>query len=474
MNWLEKKLHQAEDLWDRSLDRHVRIAVTGLSGAGKTAFITSLINQLLHAPNDHHLTFFQVDSEHRLKATKLMMHEELHIPSFDYQGAIHALTSDNPSWAPSTVGISQAQIKCRYEIKDRWLKKLKSESAITLDIVDYPGEWLLDLPLLNLSFKEWSKLCLSYISSERRKPYTTDVKKNIETLNYEQDYSDPTLLKNLDDISQSYRESLSLYRQNHNDYSLALPGRFILPGDLSGAPALSFFPVINRDILSIEWDDFASDSLLKVLERRFDYYKDKIVKPFFKEYFSKVDRQIVLIDTLSVLESNYDSYQDLKSTIEKLLNGFSYGRANWFRRLFSPSIDKLMIVTSKADLVPPDQHHAIESFMQKLVGQVKNDIGFEGVEVDTMAISAIATSEPVSTEYQGQNLLCVKGIDIESGEPVINYPGLIPNTSLSREQWQQLAIDFSPFAIPQLNPDEALPHIRMDKVLQYLVGDKFA
>ena len=28
--------------------------------------------------------------------------------------------------------------------------------SLTLDIVDYPGEWLLDLPLLGKSYEEWS------------------------------------------------------------------------------------------------------------------------------------------------------------------------------------------------------------------------------------------------------------------------------------------------------------------------------
>ena len=28
--------------------------------------------------------------------------------------------------------------------------------TLTLDIVDYPGEWLLDLPLLGKSYEQWS------------------------------------------------------------------------------------------------------------------------------------------------------------------------------------------------------------------------------------------------------------------------------------------------------------------------------
>lgn len=181
----------------------------------------------------------------------------------------------------------------------------------------------------------------------------------------------------------------------------------------------------------------------------------------------------MLIDTTEVLESDYDSYQDLKQTIERLLEGFSYGQSSWLKRLFSPSIDKLMIATTKTDLVPPDQHASLESFMQKIVAQVKNEIGYEGVEVETMAIASVATSEPVSTEYNGEQLLCVKGLDASTRESVIHYPGKVPAKTLSRAEWSRLAIDFSPFALPEINPDEPLPHIRMDKVLQFLVGDKF-
>ena len=43
LNHLQKELNE---LVNRGLDRTLRIAVTGVSRSGKTAFITSLINQL--------------------------------------------------------------------------------------------------------------------------------------------------------------------------------------------------------------------------------------------------------------------------------------------------------------------------------------------------------------------------------------------------------------------------------------------
>lgn len=49
---------ELSELVNRSVDRHVRIAVTGLSRSGKTAFITSLVNQLLHVHSGARLPYF--------------------------------------------------------------------------------------------------------------------------------------------------------------------------------------------------------------------------------------------------------------------------------------------------------------------------------------------------------------------------------------------------------------------------------
>ncbi|RDX38414.1 YcjX family protein [Kangiella sp. HD9-110m-PIT-SAG07] len=473
MDWINKARIKSSDLIERSLDRNIRIAVTGLSGAGKTAFITSLINQLLFASNEKHLTFFRANSQRRIKACKLMQHDELHIPSFDYNAAINHLTAEEPEWPMSTKTVTQAQLKSRFTVANRWLRKVQSDSHVTIDVIDYPGEWLLDLPLLSMDYKEWSQSCCKYLSSERRHKYTNEVFQHISTLDHQTRKDELEISNKLSKLAKEYASSLLEYRKDYNDYATVLPGRFILPGDLAGAPVLDFFPILNQDILNLDWSQFDSNSTLAILEKRFNYYKNKIIKPFFHDYFSNVDRQIVLIDTGSALEAGYESYQDLKETIEQLLEGFSYGRSNWLKRLFSPTIDKLMIATSKADLVPPDQHAALESFMQKMVNQAKNNVDYEGVEVETMAISAIATSEPISTEHQGKRLLCVKGIEQSSGESVIHYPGKVPSRTLSREEWNELNIDFSPFAIPPLSPDEPLPHIRMDKVIEFLIGDKF-
>ncbi|SPW39263.1 putative ATP-binding protein [Escherichia coli] len=75
------------------------------------------------------------------------------------------------------------------------------------------------------------------------------------------------------------------------------PGRFVLPGDMAGAPALQFFPWPDVDT----WGESKLAQADKhtnagMLRERFNYYCEKVVKGFYKNHFLRFDRQIVLVD----------------------------------------------------------------------------------------------------------------------------------------------------------------------------------
>ncbi|GMW88602.1 hypothetical protein LOCUS_13570 [Klebsiella pneumoniae] len=53
-------------LVNRGVDRHLRLAVTGLSRSGKTAFITALVNQLLNIHTGARLPLLSAAREERL------------------------------------------------------------------------------------------------------------------------------------------------------------------------------------------------------------------------------------------------------------------------------------------------------------------------------------------------------------------------------------------------------------------------
>ena len=71
------------------------------------------------------------------------------MPRFDYENHVRTLIEER-RWPNSTVDISELRLVIDYQ------RQNGADRTLTLDIVDYPGEWLLDLPLLNKSFEQWS------------------------------------------------------------------------------------------------------------------------------------------------------------------------------------------------------------------------------------------------------------------------------------------------------------------------------
>src|SRR5882762_7489398 len=113
----------------------VRLGVTGLSGAGKTVFITALVHQLLHGGR---LPVFETQSGGRIARARLEPQPDDSVPRFDYEAHLHALTQER-RWPESTSRISELRLVIEYQ------SARGKNRTLTLDIVDYPGEWLLDL-----------------------------------------------------------------------------------------------------------------------------------------------------------------------------------------------------------------------------------------------------------------------------------------------------------------------------------------
>ena len=130
----------------------LRLGVTGLSRSGKTIFITALVHNLLTGGQ---LPGFSALSEGRFIGARIAESPDASIPRFAYDDHLRALTGKIPHWPESTRRISQLRLTLKYQSR-RWMAGLAGTSTLNLDIVDYPGEWLLDLPLLSQSFAEWS------------------------------------------------------------------------------------------------------------------------------------------------------------------------------------------------------------------------------------------------------------------------------------------------------------------------------
>jgi predicted YcjX-like family ATPase len=118
--------------------------------------------------------------------------------------------------------------------------------------------------------------------------------------------------------------------------------------------------------------------LYATFKQRFEQYKQHLVQGFYEQHFAGFDRQIVLVDCLAPLNAGAASFGDMQQAIARIMESFAYGKSNWWRRLFSPRIDKLLFVASKADHVTPEQHGPLVSLLQHLVSRGRGQARFEG------------------------------------------------------------------------------------------------
>ena len=62
------------------------------------------------------------------------------------------MASDPPQWPESTKRLSQLRVTIEFRSAQA-LRRFFGVSRLNLDVVDYPGEWLIDLPLLEESYQ---------------------------------------------------------------------------------------------------------------------------------------------------------------------------------------------------------------------------------------------------------------------------------------------------------------------------------
>ncbi len=76
------------------------------------------------------------------------------VPRFPQEAHLAALMAgDDRRWPQSTQRISEVSVEITYESK---AGLTGGPSTLILDIVDYPGEWLLDLPLIEQDYASWA------------------------------------------------------------------------------------------------------------------------------------------------------------------------------------------------------------------------------------------------------------------------------------------------------------------------------
>ncbi|WP_257266131.1 YcjX family protein [Endozoicomonas sp. ONNA2] len=447
---------------DRLLNRRLTLGVTGFSGSGKTTLITSLVHQLQHY-SDALLAAFPPVLQDRLLGVQLSALDG--VRRFPCQQGIEALSRGR--WPQATREESGFLLEIKFRHPPGLLRRGKPGiSRLYLEIRDYPGEWLLDLPLLTMDYRGWCAQSHSLFDRAMRQSIGRSFIEKLKSI----DPLEPICELQLQVLWQEQLTFLTACQQA--GLTMIQPGRWLHVAPSGDDSKLPFIPLLAITGCSEDQLGGASqDSLFKVCERHYQSYLETRVKPFYRNTFQKVDRQLVLVDVLKSLNSGPEAFDDLRFSLTRVLQSFDYGRNSLLRRLIQPRIDRVVFAASKIDQVLPDQHEAVRALMANLVQEARRRAAFNAIDVRCEAVAAVRSTTYV--DYQGRQAL--QGMT-EQGPGVLLHPD-IPEQIPAMDDWQALG----QWQLRRLMPPEGLqlmaggrlPHIRLDSILNDLLGDRF-
>ena len=446
----------------------VRLGVTGLSRSGKTVFITALVHALLKQAR---LPVFEAQAEGRVRRIYLEPQPDDTLPRFSYEQNLAKLSGENRHWPDSTRQISQLRLTLEY-LPESFIARNFGSGRLHIDIIDYPGEWLLDLPLLAQTYQQWSAATLAASRIGPRANLAVQWHNHLTTMVADNPSDEQSAMQ----AAQLFGTYLKSCRSQQASLSSLPPGRFLMPGDLEGSPLLSFAPLgVTPD------QQFAQGTLGALMERRFNSYVSHVVKPFFYGHFARLNRQIVLVDVMSALNAGEAAVNDLRAALTDVMGAFRLGANTLATNLFGRRIDKVLFAATKADLLNQNGHERLEAILRLLVQQAAQKAAFTGAKIDAMALSAIrATREAVVTQ-KGQDFACISGIP-EVGEVIGSeifdgekeaaiFPGDLPSDpAAALKGLGEQTLHFVKFRPPQMKA-ETFPHIRLDRAIEFLIGD---
>ena len=457
----------------------VRLGVTGLSRAGKTVFITALIHGLTRGGR---FPVFEPFASGRIARARLEPQPDDAVPRFDYENHVRTLIEAR-RWPNSTIDISELRLVIDYQ------RQNGADRRLTLDIVDYPGEWLLDLPLLHKSYEQWSKESLALSRERPRARLAEQWHAYLATLSAEGHEDEQAALT----VARLFTDYLRACRDERFAMSLLPPGRFLMPGNLAGSPALTFAP------LDVPGDGSPPDgSLWAMMRRRYQSYKDVVVRPFFRDHFARLDRQVVLVDALAAFNSGPNALFDLEAALAGILDCFHIGRGTFLNALFRPRIDRILFAATKADHLHHSSHDRLEAVLRRAVARAVMRAEDTGATIDVVALAAVRATREAQVTRGRESLPSILGTPIagekadgevfDGNTEVATFPGELPEdpqalfegetafSGLANGQGKGTDFRFLRFRPPRLTPESenavSLPHIRLDRALQFLIGDR--
>jgi hypothetical protein len=428
-----------------------RIGITGLSGAGKSTLITAIVNHLENARRG------ALAGQAGLAAIRHGHWRRESERAFDYDRALAALTGDPPAWPESTRDWSIARLTLDYH--RRWYS-LRARRRC-LELFDYPGEWLLDLSLLDWDFSDYSRHWVDWLSRGPRRRIAPGLLDELAAI----DPAEPVDEKRLHDLVGRWSQMLADSRLPPHRLSRNLPGRWLMPGGDYDPEAMPFLPLPAA--LSLSPSSWGAGSWGALCRANFDAYRDRIARPFFESHFGRLDAQVILVDLLGALRSGRPALADMRAALESILEPFRYRAEGWLSNLFRRRIRRVAIVATQIDHLLPADQARLTGLLDSYLFELTQRLAGHDIDLRLFAVSAV-TAAQLREDAHGKSMLV--GVDKTSREKIAFTPPSIPERM---PHDLNLVIDDLPALAPPAGLDRArtFPGRRVDALLDFLIGE---
>lgn len=456
--WRREAREKSHWAAERLLDRRVCVGITGLSGAGKSTLLTSLIYQLSH-PHKAQLPGFAPALNGDLLGAELKPALDSGLPAFDYQRCLDALLAQPPCWPDSTREVSALEL--HIHLRRRRRLGGSATRTLVLELRDYPGEWLMDLPLLQMDYRDWCRHQAHIIGADARAGLAPELVARLAAL----DPRDTANRAGLDSLWREYRQFL-LDCRSQRRLSYLQPGRALLDEHVYGV-----LPLLDLRGLSPEQlAQLPEDSNYQVLAVHYRDYVERQVLPFVDSHFRHLDRQLVLVDMIGTLYAGEQALDDMRLAFGHIADTFRYGNSGFLRKLWRPRVDRLLFAATKVDQVLAADHDALRQLLGQQLQQAFAGARHRGLPLFCEAIAAVRCSN--ESVREGRRLLV--GHDLQGHYLGFENAEIFAQLPREVDGWRH----YAGAAPPQLRPPagmaagQCIPHIRVDALLNLLLGDK--
>jgi hypothetical protein len=154
----------------------------------------------------------------------------------------------------------------------------------------------------------------------------------------------------------------------------------------------------------------------------------------------------------------------------------------------------VLFAASKADHLPSASHDRLEAVLRLMTQKAADRAKFAGATVGVIALAALRATREVEAQQNGERLACIRGVPMpgekvgdkafDGATEVALFPGDLPADpqSLFEHGGEDLKgrVRFVRFRPPRLGKgghsetqvwQRTWPHVRLDRALQFLIGD---